>query len=97
MRWDDLDLPERRLRITGTVRVVGGAVQRTPPKNLRGRRSLPLSPDVVDLLLAWRKVQLTERMRAGTSWEGTAAGYVFTTETGHLLDQRNASAPTHGR
>ena len=50
-----------------------------------------MSPDVVDLLLAWRKVQLTERMRAGTSWEGTAAGYVFTTETGRLLDQRNAS------
>ena len=91
VRWDDLDLPERRLRITGTVGVVGGTVQRTPPKSLRGRRSPPLSPDVVDLLLAWRKVQLTERMRAGTSWEGTAAGYVFTTETGRLLDQRNAS------
>ena len=72
--------------------VVGGTVQRTAPKSLRGRRSLPLSPDVVELLLAWRKVQLAERLRAGTSWEGTTGpAYVFTTETGRLLDQRNAS------
>lgn len=33
--------------------------------------------------------QSAERLRAGTSWASTKE-WVFTTETGHLLDQRNA-------
>ena len=90
LRWTDLDLDAPRLRVTGTVRRVGGRVERTAPKSQRSRRTLPLSPAVVEALRSWRKVQAAERLRAGTSWEGDQA-WVFTTESGRLLDQRNAA------
>ncbi len=91
LRWSDLvlDADPPRLRVTGTVRVVGGLTQRTPPKSLRGRRSLPLSPVVVVVLRAWHAVQSAERLRAGTAWH--RSDYVFTTTSGRLLDQRNAA------
>ena len=79
LRWTDLDLDAPRLRVTGTVRRVGGRVERTAPKSQRSRRTLPLSPAVVEALRSWRKVQAAERLRAGTSWEGDQT-WVFTTE-----------------
>jgi integrase len=45
---------------------------------------------VVEALRSWRKVRAAERLRAGTSWEG-GQPWVFTTESGRLLDQRNAA------
>ena len=41
--------------------------------------------------MAWRRVQVAERLCAGSSWEGGGHVFVFTTETGRLLDQRKAS------
>lgn len=41
LRWTDLDLDQLLLRVTGTVRVVGGKPLRTAPKTQRGRRTLP--------------------------------------------------------
>src|SRR3954452_9666108 len=70
LRWSDLvlDADPPRLQVTGTVRVVGGIAQRTAPKSLRGRRSLPLSPVVVAALRSWHQVQSAERLPAGTAW-----------------------------
>ena len=89
LRWKDLDLDQRLLRVTGTVRVVGGKALRTAPKTQRGRRTLPLTEETVAVLRSWKGRQSAERLRAGTSWAATEE-WVFTTETGHLLDQRNA-------
>lgn len=91
LRWSDIDAETKRVKITGTVRVIGGASARTAPKSLRGRRTLPLSRDVVDSLRAWRKVQAAERLRAGTTWPKSEHEWVFTTASGALLDHRNAS------
>jgi integrase len=92
LRWSDVDLDAEppRLRVTGTVRRVAGRVERTAPKSQRSRRTLPLSTAVVDSLRSWRKAQASERLRAGTSWEGDQP-WVFTTESGRPLDQRNAA------
>jgi integrase len=90
LRWTDLDLDQGLLRVTGTVRVVGGKALRTFPKAQRGRRTLPLTKETVALLTAWKARQSAERLRAGTSWAPTEE-WVFTTETGRLLDQRNAA------
>jgi integrase len=81
--------------VTGTVRRIGGRVERTAPKSQRSRRTLPLSPALVEALRSWRTVQAAERLRAGTSWEGTQAGF-FTTESARLLDQRNATRAYQG-
>jgi integrase len=90
LRWSDVDLDARRLRVNGTVRRVGGRIERTAPKSQRSRRTLPISPAVVEALRSWRKAQASERLRAGTSWESSMS-WIFTTESGRLLDQRNAA------
>jgi integrase len=41
------------------------------------------------VLSSWKARQSPERLRAGTSW-ASMEEWVFTTETGRLLDQRNA-------
>jgi integrase len=89
LRWTDLDLDRRLLRVTGTVRVVGGKALRTAPKTQRGRRTLPLTEETASVLSSWKARQSAERLRAGTSWASTQE-WVFTAETGQLLDQRNA-------
>lgn len=91
LRWDDVDLERGLLRVTGTVRGSGAAAVRTAPKSLRSRRSLPISAPVVEALRAWRAVQNSERLRAGTAWHTGPHAWVFTTNGGHVLDQRNAS------
>jgi integrase len=93
LRWIDLDLDQRLLRVTGTVRVVGGKALRTAPvrpsATQRARRTLPLTEETVAVLRSWKARQSAERLRAGNSWASTEE-LVFTTGTGHLLDQRNA-------
>ena len=44
---------------------------------------------VVAALRSWHTEQSSERLRAGTAWH--RSDYVFTTESGRLLDQRNAA------
>jgi hypothetical protein len=68
---------------------VGGITERTAAKSLRARRSLPLSPVAEAALRRWHTVQSAERLRAGTAWH--RSDYVFTTESGRLLDRRNAA------
>ncbi len=91
LRWDDVDLDQGLLRVTGTVRGSGAGAERTPPKSLRSRARCPLSAEVVAALVSWRAVQAAERLRAGTAWHTGPRAWVFTTNGGHVLDLRNAS------
>lgn len=91
LRWDDVDLQQGLLRVTGTVRGSGAGAVRTTPKSLRSRRTLPISPEVVQALTGWRAVQAAERLRAGTAWHTGEHAWVFTTAGGYVLDQRNAA------
>lgn len=91
LRWSDVDLDTGSLRVTGTVRVTSAGPQRTRPKSMRSRRSLPLSTSAVDALRAWKSRQAAERLRAGTAWHSDGPAWIFTTESGRLTDLRNAS------
>lgn len=85
LRWEDVE--DGSVRVTGTLRGAGSTATRTAPKSARSRRTLPLSPTVVAALRAWKAQQSAERLRAGGTW----GDWVFTTETGQVLDARNAS------
>lgn len=91
LRWEDVDLDTGMLRVTGTVRGAGSSAHRTAPKSLRSRRSLPLPEPVRTSLRAWKATQASERLRAGTAWHRGPHSWVFTTASGHVLDQRNAA------
>ena len=75
--------------MTGTVHQHGGTVDRTSTKSGRAR-VLPVDDTTTAVLRSWPARQHAERLRAGTTWEGDGEGWVFTTESGRLLDYRNA-------
>ncbi|HCU77948.1 MAG TPA: site-specific integrase [Microbacterium sp.] len=88
LRWEDVDLDERTIRVRGTLSRVGKDLVVTTPKTARSRRELPLTPGVVKLLRSHRVGQAEEKMRAGSQWQGDR-GLVFTTELGAPIDPRN--------
>lgn len=87
LRWSDVDLESGVLRVRGTLARTGGVLVVTEPKTANSRRVLRLSPGVVALLRADRKVQAAERLKAANVWH--ESGYVFTTENGQPVDPRN--------
>lgn len=89
LRWEDVDLKRRRLSIQRAVVVVGYDVQISEPKTARGRRSVSIDPTTAALLVAYRKLQLEERLAWGPAWHDT--GYVFTAGDGTLLHPQHVS------
>ena len=87
LQWDDIDWEARVAMIQRTM--VGDAGTRTtnPPKTKQGRRTISLSPYLVDILRQHQQCQAEERGSAGLRWvEGS---WVFTTRTGTWLSPRN--------
>lgn len=83
LRWVDVDLEAGRLSIRQSLTVVRHEPVFEPPKTAKGRRAVALDPATVDVLRAWRKRQLEERMLMGSGWADT--GLVFTQATGQLV------------
>jgi integrase len=73
IRWQDVDLAARVLRVTGTLRRHKGQLLRTRPKTDNSHDTMPL-PDVI--------VNLLRPLERGH-------GYVFTTDTGNAIDPVN--------
>ncbi|SDZ14188.1 Phage integrase family protein [Geodermatophilus africanus] len=88
LRWADVDLTKRLLRVRGTLARVQGRLVVTEPKTARSKRSVPLSAPAERLLRDVRATQDDERQQAGSVWQET--GFVFTTVTGEPSDPRNA-------
>lgn len=88
LRWSDIDLTNRTLRIRGTLSREGGQLVVTDTKTTKSRRSLSLTDDVVAVLEEVKHRQRVERMAAGSVW--VDSGFVFTTEIGTPADPRNA-------
>ena len=80
LRWEDVDLDARRLRVAYALQRVGGKPTLVEPKTDRSRRTVTLPNVVVDALRARRAAQLEERLLAGAKWRET--GLVFTTTVG---------------
>ncbi|MEU7199392.1 site-specific integrase [Streptomyces sp. NPDC045470] len=87
LRWADVDLDKREIRVRKQRQRVRGEVYDDDPKGRRRRQTLPL-PAMCVAPLRWQRMrQAAMRERAGEKWEET--GYVFTTRTGRPIEPRN--------
>jgi integrase len=87
--WSDLDLGERTLAISGSIkRQPDGSLYRGEVKrSTAGLRTLRLSPGVVAALRDHKECQAEERLAAGSAWGDH--GLVFASEVGTPLDPAN--------
>lgn len=85
LRWEDIDLDARTLRVQRSLaRLRSAGFVAGPPKSARSRRTLPMPTICVDALRAHRARQEAERLAAGPLW--VDSGYVFTGPRGGPLD-----------
>ncbi|MFD9612630.1 tyrosine-type recombinase/integrase [Streptomyces sp. NPDC059083] len=87
LRWENVDLDKREIRVRTQRQRVGGEVYEDDPKGRRRKQTLPL-PAICIAPLRWQRLkQAAARERAGEKW--TETGYVFTTRTGQPIEPRN--------
>ena len=97
LRWEDVDLEERRLIVRARVnRIHGvGLLVREGAKTQAGQRTMVLPEIAVRALQAHRGRQQDSRLLAGARWkgpeypDGRATGTVFTSTVGTILEPRN--------
>ncbi len=87
LRWPDIDLDARTLRVAFQVQRIEGTLQLVQPKTKESRRTIPLPAVAVEALRSHRVRQLEERLQAGERWEDH--GLVFTTRHGKPIDAVN--------
>lgn len=68
LRWEDIDLKERTLKVVQTRVLCDYKVRIEPPKSANGERKLPLDDALVGALERLRKAQVAESERAGTAY-----------------------------
>jgi integrase len=81
--WEDVDLENARLSVRRALIPSGREVVVSEPKTARGRRSIALDPETVEVLKAQAARQLGEQDEWGDGWTDT--GLVFTKENGEAL------------
>lgn len=87
LRWKNVDLDKREIRVRSQRQRVRGEAYEDDPKGRRRRQTLPL-PGICVAPLRWQRMrQAAMRENAGDKWEET--GYVFTTRTGRPIEPRN--------
>jgi integrase len=86
LRWDDVDLDAKTLRVSGTLQRIGGQLTISEPKTARSRRVIPLPTVRVDALNRHRANQAKERLAAPV-WPHPEL--VFTTTVGTPIEPRN--------
>jgi integrase len=98
LKWSDIDLKEGILKVRENVQRirVEGASSKTQliygePKTEKGKRSIPLLEEVVQILKEHKKRQLEEEVKAGPLYEGKdkEERLIFCTELGKQLEIRN--------
>ncbi|MEU2655865.1 tyrosine-type recombinase/integrase [Streptomyces sp. NPDC007325] len=87
LRWENVDLDKREIRVRTQRQRVAGEVYEDDPKGRRRKQTLPL-PAICVAPLRWQRLkQAATRERAREKW--TETGYVFTTRTGQPIEPRN--------
>jgi integrase len=84
LRWEELDLERRELRVRFALQRVKGQLVLVEPKTKTSRRTIRLPVAVVEALRAHRARQLEDRLVAGSAWQ--ECGLVFTTRKGTPLE-----------
>jgi integrase len=87
LRWSDVNLDQRTLRITVALQRQGGALVLSEPKTRSSTRVLPLPEVLVQALRRHQQLQERERAELGEAW--VAHGMVFPAESGTPLEPRN--------
>lgn len=86
LRWSDVDLDNRVLRVSKQVQRVGGELYEDTTKSGRAR-PVPL-PLICLAALRWHRLRQTEAARRKGS-DLAPHSYVFTTQTGRPVESRN--------
>jgi integrase len=84
LRWDEVDLDGRVIRIVRTRVVVDGKSVESLPKTAAGRRSVPLDPALVSVLRRHKAVQAAEQL-AATESAYEDGGWLVADELGRPL------------
>jgi integrase len=79
-KWEDIDFPARTLSVRRSLIPLGGEVIVSEPKTAKGRRSIALDAETVEVLKAQAAHQLEEQQAFGAGW--TDSGYICTREDG---------------
>ncbi len=97
LKWTDVNLDEDpTVRIVATIKwPPGGGWYTEQPKTRGSIRVIEIDPTTADLLRSHRKRQRAEARTAGDSW--TDHGFVFATETGEPIHDRNCLRWWYGR
>jgi integrase len=86
LRWADVNLPDQRVSVRGTLARTEGGLAVTETKTGRARLVL-LTTAAAEALNRRRVAQAVERLRAGNEWADL--DFVFTNEFGRPLDPSN--------
>lgn len=70
LRWSDVNLDARRVRVAQTITMAGDAPQLGTPKTKAGARPIALDAGTVAALKAWKARQAEERLLMGAGWQG---------------------------
>jgi integrase len=84
LRWPDVDLGARSLRIRNARTLVDGKPVNKPPKTAAGKRVLPLDDALVTALKGFKVRQAAERLAAGPAY--VDGSYVACDELGAPCD-----------
>lgn len=93
LRWQDVDFDGREIRIEQGNKIVQNKPVLGDLKTASSRRTIPASPDLLDVLCRHRDVQEDQRQKFGEAWPDT--DLVFTTGRGTLLDRHNVQRTIH--
>ena len=89
VRWSDIDLPARTVTVTQQITSVDGRAIFDEPKTERGRRTISLDAETVDVLRDHASRQAAAVIEAGSLWQET--GLVFTREDGSFVHPKRLS------
>jgi integrase len=87
LKWDDVDLERRMLRVRRTLTRTGGSYALGEPKTKKSRRTIRLTAGAVEALRKHLSSQLAEMERMGSLYQ--PGGLVFATETGTIINPSN--------
>ncbi len=89
LRWSDIDTEKRTLTVNQSLEQTKAGLRFKAPKTKRSRRTIALSPSVVEVLQAHKVRQVEERVSLALG--RNQSGLVFTRHDGEPINPRNFS------
>lgn len=85
LRWSDVDLDKKELRVSRALQYVAGKFSLVEPKTARSRRTINLTEAAVAVLTRHQASQAQEQLLAGADWNASW-NLVFATRRGTPLE-----------